>query len=165
MKAFLMWVFLVLAIASNARSEDILVRPLSELKTKAAKSDAESQLQLGAAYAKGQGVDKDYTEAVKWYRHAAERGQALAQSNLGFYYANGRGVDKDYTEALRWYRKVAEQGVATAQHNLGVMYANGQDVDKDYTEAAKWYRKAAEQGDIGRISAHKTAQRIEAPQP
>ena len=96
----------------------------------------------------GQGVPLDYTEAVKWYRKAAEQGYAKAQYNLGVMYANGQGVQQDYTEAVKWYRKAAEQGKARAQYNLGVMYANGQGVQQDYTEAVKWYRKAAEQGKV-----------------
>ena len=89
---------------------------------------------------------KNYTEAVKWYRKAAEQGHTRAQFNLGFCYDEGQGVTQDYYEAVKWYRKAAEQGHAGAQNNLGVCYENGYGVTKDYYEAVKWYRKAAEQG-------------------
>jgi TPR repeat protein len=92
-------------------------------------------------------VSKDYAEAVKWYRKAAEQNHSGAQSNLGVCYATGQGVLKDYAEAVKWYRKAAEQNHSGAQYNLGVSYANGQGVPKDYAEAVKWYRKAAEQND------------------
>ncbi|MGM9822925.1 MAG: toll/interleukin-1 receptor domain-containing protein, partial [Muribaculaceae bacterium] len=88
---------------------------------------------------------KNYTEAVKWYRKAAEQGHAGAQNNLGVCYENGYGVTKDYYEAVKWYRKAAEQGNARAQCNLGVCYEYGQGVTKSITEAVKWYRKAAAQ--------------------
>ncbi|MDO4819232.1 MAG: tetratricopeptide repeat protein, partial [Prevotella sp.] len=77
---------------------------------------------------------KNYTEAVKWFRKAAEQGDAQAQHNLGVCYANGRGVTKSDTEAVKWYRKAAEQGLAEAQLNLGVCYANGRGVTKSDTE-------------------------------
>ena len=54
-----------------------------------------AQNNLGFCYGKGNGVPKDYTEAVKWYRKAAEQGNATAQSNLGHRYYNGEGVAKD----------------------------------------------------------------------
>ena len=104
------------------------------------------QFYLGRCYANGQGVAKDESEAVKWYREAAEQGFARAQHNLGVFYAIGHGVTQDYSEAVKWIRKAAEQGDPEAQRNLGVFYAKGYGVTQDYLEAAKWYRKAAEQG-------------------
>ena len=89
---------------------------------------------------------KDYTEAVKWYRKAADLGNASGQFNLGVMYSNGYGVTQDKAEAVKWYRKAADQGRANAQYNLGVMYDNGVGVTQDKAEAAKWYRKAADQG-------------------
>ena len=103
---------------------------------------AEAQYTLGCCYSD----NKNYTEAVKWYRKAAEQGLARAQYELGICYATNIGVKGDYPEAAKWYRKAAEQGDARAQNSLGFCYANGRGVEQDYTEAVKWYRKAAEQG-------------------
>ena len=89
---------------------------------------------------------KNYTEAAKWYRKAAEQGYADAQCDLGYLYDQGLGVTKNYTEAVKWYRKAAEQGSKTAQCNLGYMYEEGLGVTRNYSEAMKWYRKAADQG-------------------
>lgn len=92
-------------------------------------------------------LSRDYAEATKWYRKAAEKNHAHAQNSLGCCYANGQGVEEDYAEAVKWYRKAAEQNVTLAQCNLGDCYANGQGVSQDFGEAVKWYRKAAEQDD------------------
>ena len=102
---------------------------------------SEANAKADAAYNK-----KDYSEAVKWYRKAAEQGFARAQRNLGVCYNNGEGVTQSYSEAVKWYRKAAEQGDATAQCNLGWCYENGEGVSKSISDAVKWYRKAAEQG-------------------
>ncbi|MCL2760801.1 MAG: tetratricopeptide repeat protein [Desulfuromonadales bacterium] len=108
-----------------------------------------AQTKLGARYLQGRwGVTRNYTEAVKWYRKAAEKGFAEAQNSLGQMYASGQGVDKNYDEAAKWFRKAAEQGNAEAQNSLGKMYASGQGVDKNDAEAVKWFRKAAEQGNM-----------------
>lgn len=36
---------------------------------------------LGSMYSKGQGVPQDYTEAIKWYRKAAEMAKPVVNSN------------------------------------------------------------------------------------
>mmetsp|Transcript_6338 Transcript_6338/g.13806 ORF Transcript_6338/g.13806 Transcript_6338/m.13806 type:complete len:92 (-) Transcript_6338:35-310(-) len=46
------------------------------------------------------GVCKNETEAVIWYRKAAEQNNSNAQCNLGTMLAKGRGVDENETEAV-----------------------------------------------------------------
>ena len=99
--------------------------------------DAIAHFNLGNKYRDGQGVARDYEEAVKWYRKAADQGNAGAQAELGRMYQNGWGVAKDYQEALKWYRKAIDQGNAHGQAGLGRMYQNGFGVAKDYQEALK----------------------------
>ncbi|MDE5878215.1 MAG: PEGA domain-containing protein [Muribaculaceae bacterium] len=53
---------------------------------------------------------KNYTEAVNWWRRAAEQGNSRAQYHLGYMYEKGIGVEQSYSEALRWYNKSAAQG-------------------------------------------------------
>ena len=48
-------------------------KPIGEVRAKAEGGDAESQVELGLRYAKGEGVAKNQVEAVKWYRKAAEQ--------------------------------------------------------------------------------------------
>jgi len=115
--------------------------------TKAEQNDPQAQFDLGFEYEQGIGVEKNYAEAVKWYRKAAEQNFAPAQYNLGACYLSGEGVSKDYAEAVKWFRKAAAQNLASAQAMLGTCYANGQGVPKDYAEAVNWSRKAAEQND------------------
>ena len=69
---------------------------------KAEQGDAEAQSLLGYMYINGEGVLKDYKEAVKWIRKAAEQGYAEAQYNLGLRYVNGEGVPQDYVRAYAW---------------------------------------------------------------
>src|SRR5207237_1279659 len=112
---------------SNAQGTN--TPPLWQTRANAEQGFATEQYNLGAMYAKGNGVLKDEVEAVKWYRKAADQGLAPAQSNLGFMYLKGRGVLKDEAEAVKWYRKAAEQGEAHAQLKLGLKYMNGDGVE------------------------------------
>jgi TPR repeat protein len=108
--------------------------------------DPENQTRIGNRHREGNGVSKNYTKAVYWYRKAAEQGFAGAQNNLAFMYEQGFGVPKDESEAAKWYRRAAVQKDAYAQHSLGRMYRDGRGVPQDLAEAAKWFREAAKQG-------------------
>ena len=121
---------LTLCICSSVFGQD-----LPELVERAEAGDAFAQFSLGFRYDNGNGVPKDDTEALKWYRLAADQGFASAQFNLGVTYDNGEGVPEDDVEAVKWYRLAADQGYATAQFNLGLMYANGEGVLEDYVES------------------------------
>ena len=83
---------------------------LEKTKSKAEKGDRVAQHNLGVMYEKGQGVEQDFKEAVKWFRKSAEQGDAIAQSNLGFMYENGQGVLVDDVTACAWYSIAATNG-------------------------------------------------------
>ena len=112
----------------------------------ASRTDATVAYSQGNKYYYGQGVTKNYQEAIMWYRKAADQGHALSQLMLGYIYDSGEGVRENDQEAVRWYKLAAEQGNVEAQHSLGYMHANGLGIPKNDQEAVKWYRLAAEQG-------------------
>ncbi|HET7536962.1 MAG TPA: hypothetical protein VFJ90_10940, partial [Candidatus Didemnitutus sp.] len=116
------------------------------IRIRADAGDPEAQNAVGNAYANGQGVPQDLTEALKWYRRSAEKNYAPAQFNLGLAYELGRGVPADERAAFRYYLQAATQGYAPAQFNVGNMFAAGRGVGQDLTEANVWLRQAAEKG-------------------
>jgi S1-C subfamily serine protease len=133
----------------HAEQTEIDRKQVEELRAKAQAGDAHSEVQLGLCYFDGQGVAKDYVEAVKWFRKAAEQNDALAQYDLGQCSNQGKGVAKDEVEAGKWYRKAAEQNYAKAQSRLGDCYELGEGVAKNHVECYKWWLLAAAQGDQG----------------
>jgi uncharacterized protein len=66
-----------------------------------------AQTDLGARYAKGNGIPQDYLMAAKWYRKAADRGYAYAQASLGWMYYLAHGVPQDYVRAHMWFNLAA----------------------------------------------------------
>jgi TPR repeat protein len=72
-------------------------------------------------YDSGQGVARDYAEAVKWYLLAAKQGYASAQYNLGIMFAKGRGLPQDYVRAYAWFNVAATQGNEPAVNNRDVV--------------------------------------------
>ena len=107
-----------------------------------------AQYDLALCYYNGEGVEKDFLQAVKWWRKAAEQGHVRAQCSLGHCYFNGEGVPQDDVQAVSWYRKAAEQGYARGQGSMGYCYDGGFGVAMDEVQAVDWYLKAAEQGDV-----------------
>jgi len=75
-------------------------------------------------YEKGQGVPKDYAEAMQWYRKAAEQGLASAQNNLGFMYSLGHGAPQDYVEAYKWFNLAAAHFPASETENRKTALGN-----------------------------------------
>ncbi len=105
---------------------------------------AEQNLRRAKQKLPGMGVAPDYTEAVKWYRRAAEQGDAHGQFCLGNMYHDGKGVAQNYVEAAKWWRRAAEQGKdSLAQYQLAGAYAKGEGVPKDFVRAYMWLNLAA----------------------
>src|SRR5262249_16693700 len=78
---------------------------------------------------------KDYAEAMRSWRLAAEQGVAVAMASIGNLYFQGAGVPQDFAEAFRWVTMAAEKGDAAAMGMVGVHYAGGRGVAKDYSAA------------------------------
>src|SRR5262249_31928234 len=92
-------------------------------------------------------ASQDYSQALSWYRKAADQGYGPAQRALGVMYAHGQGVPQDDAQALSWYRKAAEGGDSDAQRVVGEMYEQGKGAPRDYAQALSWFRKSADQVD------------------
>ncbi len=118
----------------------------------AEKNDADAQYELAEAYRTGTNVTENLTEALRWYRAAAELGLADAQNNLGAMYLSGMGAAQNPEEAVYWYQKAAEQSQIHAQFNLGMLYLAGNGVQQDDQKAANWLHEAAAQGDLEAIA-------------
>ena len=102
-----------------------------------------AQWRLGECYNSGNGVEKNYDQAVFWYTKAADQGLSIAQWYLAECYYNGEGVTKDYTKVVYWCQKAAVQNFWLAQWRLGKCYFYGDGVSKDYTKAVYWLEKAS----------------------
>lgn len=75
---------------------------LSQTAEAARQGDSSSQFTLGTWYYNGEeGLPKDYSQAVVWYRRAAEQGNVRAQMALGLCYCRGEGVPKNIWKGLR----------------------------------------------------------------
>lgn len=91
---------------------------IEALHSSATKGLAEAQYELGKAYRDGNDVNRDPSEAVRWFTAAAEQGYAKAQRHLGTHYTDGDGVSQDTVLAIMWLTLAAENGLVTADMRL-----------------------------------------------
>lgn len=129
----------------HPKFEEALKRSMA-LYAKALAGDPVGQREFALFLLQGETTEYDISEAIKWFRKAAEQGDDIAQCALGARLTAGNGVPKDYVEGVMWTRKAADQGNQYAQCNLAEVYAYGKGLQKDAIEAFKWYLKSAEQG-------------------
>ena len=90
----------------------------TELCDNASQGDAKAQFKMGLLYKTGDGIQKDYGEAKKWFEKSSEQGVAEASLMLGLMYSFGEGVEQDNKKSTEWYEKAADhaaqQGIIIA---------------------------------------------------
>ena len=65
---------------------------ITRLKPFAERGSAKAQSYLGSMYESGRGVERNYTEAIRWFLMAAEQSDAYSQSHLGYLYEKRLGA-------------------------------------------------------------------------
>lgn len=128
------------AISSDCDDTDVLFRA-------AETGDSEAQNRVGTMCYFGQRAEKDYHQALIWFKRAASQGNADAMRNLAILYDNGEGTLRNPIKALRWYEKALSLNPkdAVAMNNLGLLcLAEGSAQNRSRAEALM--RKAAELG-------------------
>lgn len=116
----------------------------AESMARALNGDTLGQIQVAHMYRRGDGVRRNASEAIRWFRKAAENGDDDAAYELGVMYGGEKGVQPDYAESVKWYRRAADKDNGLALFALGRLYRQGEGgVDKDYAQAIELFRKAA----------------------
>lgn len=102
---------------------------------------------IGEVYYRGIGIKRDFHQAFRFYRKAADLGNASALRRLANCYETGRGTDRDLEAALVCYEDASERGDALATLKLGDFYRNGFSslVTKDIYKATDYYLAALQQ--------------------
>ena len=100
----------------------------------------EWMMELAGIYA----MDKNYTEAAKYYEMAFEHGCDMAAESLGTLYYYGRTGKPDYEKAMMYCNKAAEAGSVNALVRMSDMYKNGYGVKRNPEEAVRMLEKAYE---------------------
>lgn len=123
-------------------------RPSSaQLTESALAGDVEAALALAGRSMRGDGVEKDAAQALRWYRRAAELGDAAAAFQAGQMLDKGVGAPRDVAAATGLMRQAADKGLPAAQVAVGLRYRDGVGVAADSDLAFAWLTRAAARGD------------------
>ena len=103
--------------------------------------------QIGLFYYNGWGVQKNESEALKWFERAANHGNVYGMYNSGFFYREGRGTELDYVKAKEYFEKAAAADHLQSMVELATAYKDGFGCQKNYQEAFRLFTLASDKGD------------------
>ena len=86
------------------------------------------------------------TDALYWYKQAAEGGHPGAWSDVGRFYYEGIGTEKDEVYAVSCFEKDIPFDDTGAYNMLGRAYFHGRGVSQDYTKAYSYLYHAYNKG-------------------
>src|SRR5690606_12005944 len=95
----------------------------------AATGDAEAIAEVGHAYERGEGTERDFEAALKHYRIAAEYGNMWSMNHLADllirFDADGKRQPESVAEALSWIHRSIESGSLRGLFLLGFCHLEG----------------------------------------
>lgn len=119
------------------------------MKERANGGHAAAQVKLGAYYAD----NKDYKNAIIWYRKAANNGNSSGMYNVAALYDRGIGVNQNSKAAFDYYKKAADIGNLNAMTRLGEIYYQGVGgVSVDKQMAIRYWQRASDDNFIPAMS-------------
>lgn len=116
-----------------------------------AQNHLEATIRKGDAYKLGLGVEKNYTEALNWYKKAAEQHSFKALQNISQLYKDTLIENGSYSDAVTYFLSLDEKGVYSAIAFIGDAYLYGEGVEKNCQTALGWYQKGVEKSDLASI--------------
>lgn len=107
----------------GVETDAVTARQLTEQAARGGNRIAMHDLALYYTDGKG-GVDKDISEAVRWFKEAADRGVVDSQFNLAVLSESGQGMQQSFETAFFWYSIAARQGDQYAQKRVSLLKDN-----------------------------------------
>jgi hypothetical protein len=122
-------------------------KELDLLKAAVAKGNPLAEERLGRIYEKGEGVQVNVYEAIKWYEMAADHGNMYALSYLSEVYDTDNELNIDKVRYFNTLLRCVDAGCEKCFAYLAIAYQYGGGTDADYSKALYYYKKGAEKGD------------------
>jgi TPR repeat protein len=89
------------------------------------KTNSNVQVLLGLVYFWGCGVEKDQTEACRWYQLSAAQTNSFGEYNLALSYIYGHGIDKNWSKGFELCTLSAKQNNSYGLYFLCELYCEG----------------------------------------
>ena len=106
-------------------------------------------VRIGALYADGKRLPKDYKKAIEWFNKGIEKNSTQSMTGLSWIYDTNNPDTKDFHDDSKAYnllKKAMSHGNGDAYSMLGYWYTVGKYVEKDDQKAFELYKRAAELG-------------------
>lgn len=100
---------------------------------------------LAERYRQGEGVEKDYAQAIYYHSMAARRKYPDSICCLGIMHTNGQGMPRNETKGVRLLRRAQKLGSLRAALELGKCYDRGIGVPQNWKKAMAIYAELAEE--------------------
>jgi len=113
----------------------------------------------------GQGVPRDSSQALKWYKAAAEQGNPEGQLQLGLMYLMGIALARNTPQALKLLKLSADQGTRDAQVFLGLAHRNLQDAPARFPPGLYVVSSGSTPGRSARTQATRRPRKTDDPRP
>lgn len=88
--------------------------------------------------------EKNYKEAINFFRKAANQNNKTAKFKLARMYEAGEGVEKDLDEAIKLYKESTTIEMNEVQNSIGIEFYN----NEEYNKAFEYYQEAAKKGNM-----------------
>lgn len=124
---------------------------VSILEMAVVKNHPKATVRKGDAYFLGLGVEKNYSEALNWYKKAAELNNLDALYLIGMIYKDSLIKGKTYADAVEYYLVLNEKGIVATNMLIGEAYLNGKGVEKNIITARLWFEKGVAESDPGSV--------------
>ncbi len=133
--------------AKNAYETGQFESAYQEFEVLYGQGDAEAAYYLGRMHHMGEGVPQNFSQALNWYRSAADGGSADGYFAMGQMYEKGQGSPQDFNRAFEAYQAASDRDHMTARKRLAMMHAEGLGTQVDYGEAARLMQTVVDTGD------------------
>ncbi|MCU1298045.1 MAG: Sel1 domain protein repeat-containing protein [Acidobacteriaceae bacterium] len=135
------WFFLAADFGSQSATEAV-----KRVKEEPKDFEVEPFEKIGDMYQEGVDLPQSSSDAIKWYRKAAENGPPTVQMKLASLLLHGQARAQNYAEAHGLCEKAEKRMYSPGAYCLGVLYQQGLGVSRDLPQAARCFNEAANMG-------------------
>jgi TPR repeat protein len=133
-------------VVVQSQSPEDAANGLRLLRSSATNGFVPAMLNLGSLFRRGEYVQRNDSEALHWFREAADKNDPEGWTQLGACYHRGSGTPKDFTKAIECYKQAAALTNYEAMKSLGYLLMNGLGAEKDIGTAKMWFERSAKEG-------------------
>lgn len=139
------------SLQSGGTGKITLSTTVPELRAAADAGSAKAQFELGLAYARGIGLERDFAAAADLYLKAAMQRDIGAMNNIGVCYIQGTGVKQDFVQAYLWLHLAAQGGSTGSGRNRDQLslYMTAEQIAEAMKQATVIRQTWAEAGLLG----------------